>query len=73
MRGSVFDADEAVQDTMLRAWRGADRFEGRASVRSWLYRIATDACLDMLRARTRRATPMDMGPSSKADAARPTT
>ena len=68
MLGSVFEADDAVQDTMVRAWRAADTFEGRSSVRSWLYRIATNACLDMLRGRQRRALAMDLGPSSKADA-----
>ena len=73
MLGSVFEADDAVQDTMVSAWRAADRFEGRASLRSWLYRIATNACLDILRARGRRARPMDMGPSSKADATLPDT
>ena len=71
MLGSVFEADDAVQDTMVRAWRAADRFEGRSSLRSWLYRIATNACLDMLRARGRRARPMDMGLSVKADSALP--
>jgi RNA polymerase sigma-70 factor (ECF subfamily) len=64
MLGSAFEADDAVQETMLRAWRAADTFEGRASVRSWLYRIATNICLDMLRGRQRRALPMDLGPSS---------
>jgi len=64
MLGSAFEADDAVQETMLRAWRAADSFEGRASVRSWLYRIATNTCLDMLRGRQRRALPMDLGPSS---------
>ena len=68
MLGSVFEADDAVQETMVRAWRAADTFEGRSSVRSWLYRIATNACLDMLRGRQRRALAMDLGPSSKADA-----
>jgi RNA polymerase sigma-70 factor (ECF subfamily) len=53
-----------VQETMLRAWRAADGFEGRSSVRSWLYRIATNICLDMLRGRQRRALPMDLGPAS---------
>jgi len=64
MLGSAFEADDAVQETMLRAWRGAEGFEGRASVRSWLYRIATNICLDMLRGRQRRALPMDLGPAS---------
>lgn len=67
MLGSVFDADDAVQETMVRAWRGIDGFEGRSSVRSWLYRIATNVCLDMVRGRERRAWPMDLGPSSTAD------
>jgi RNA polymerase sigma-70 factor, ECF subfamily len=64
MLGSGFEADDAVQETMLRAWRAADSFEGRSSVRSWLYRIATNICLDMLRGRQRRALPMDLGPAS---------
>src|SRR6202050_5481716 len=63
MLGSGFEADDAVQETMLRAWQAADRFEGRSSVRSWLYRIATNVCLDMLRGRSRRARPMELGPS----------
>jgi RNA polymerase sigma-70 factor, ECF subfamily len=64
MLGSGFEADDAVQETMLRAWRAADGFEGRSSVRSWLYRIATNICLDMLRGRQRRALPIDLGPAS---------
>src|SRR5437899_4979673 len=64
MLGSGFEADDAVQETLLRAWRAADGFEGRSSVRSWLYRIATNVCLDMLRGRQRRARPMELGPSS---------
>jgi RNA polymerase sigma-70 factor (ECF subfamily) len=64
MLGSAFEADDAVQETMLRAWRGSGSFEGRSSVRSWLYRIATNICLDMLRGEKRRALPMDLGPSS---------
>ncbi len=67
MLGSFFEAEDAVQDTMVRAWRGAGGFEGRSALRSWLYRIATNVCLDMLRGRDRRARPMDLGPSSTAD------
>src|SRR6202021_2405743 len=63
MLGSGFEADDAGQEAMLRAWKAADRFEGRSSVRSWLYRIATNVCLDMLRSRQRRAQPMDLGPA----------
>ena len=68
MLGSGFEADDAVQETMVRAWRGIDGFEGRSAVRSWLYRIATNVCLDLLRGRQRRALAMDMGPASTADA-----
>jgi len=64
MLGSGFEAEDAVQETMLRAWRNADKFEGRSSVRSWLYRIATNVCIDMQRNVQRRARPMEMGPSS---------
>ena len=67
MLGSAFEADDAAQETIVRAWKNADSFEGRSAVRSWLYRIATNVCLDMLRGRQRRARPMDMGPSQPAD------
>ncbi|MFO0609350.1 MAG: sigma-70 family RNA polymerase sigma factor [Polyangiales bacterium] len=62
MLGSASDADDAVQETMLRAWKAADRFDGRAAVRTWLYRIATNVCLDHLAERKRRTRPVDDGP-----------
>ncbi|HKE73042.1 MAG TPA: sigma-70 family RNA polymerase sigma factor [Acidimicrobiales bacterium] len=64
MLGSGSEAEDAVQETMVRAWRAIDGFEGRSSLRSWLYRIANNVCIDMIRSPQRRARPMDMGPST---------
>ena len=66
MLGSAFEADDAMQEMRVRAWRSYDRFEGRSAVKSWLYRIATNVCLDMLNGRQRRARPMDLGPAQPA-------
>src|SRR5580765_7623830 len=63
--GSAFEAEDAVQETFIRAWRAYDRFEGRSALRSWLYRIATNVCLDLLESRKRRARPMDLGPAQE--------
>ncbi len=67
MLGAAFEAEDAVQETFIRAWRGLSTFEGRSSLRSWLYRIATNVCLDMLGASQRRARPVDMRPARGAD------
>ena len=69
MLASPFEAEDAVQETFIRAWRGFERFEGRAALRSWLYRIATNVCLDMLSSKERRARPMDLGPAKEPEAA----
>jgi RNA polymerase sigma-70 factor, ECF subfamily len=67
MLGSAVDADDAVQEAMLRAWRGLERFDGRSSLRTWLYRIATNVCLDAIAARARRERPVDAGPSGTVE------
>src|ERR1700716_3424390 len=63
MLGSPVDAEDAVQETLTRAWRNFERFEGRSQVRSWVYKIATNVCLDVLRSKERRVRPMDLGPA----------
>ncbi|HZE37750.1 MAG TPA: sigma-70 family RNA polymerase sigma factor [Stackebrandtia sp.] len=67
MLGSAFEAEDAVQEIMVRAWKAIDRFEGRSSLRTWVYRIASNVCIDMLNGAGKRARPMDLGPSSTAD------
>ena len=67
MLGSVHDAEDALQEALLRAWRGLPRFEGRSSLRSWLYKIATNACLDAIEKRPKRVLPVDHGPSTDPD------
>jgi RNA polymerase sigma-70 factor, ECF subfamily len=69
MLGSGFDAEDAVQETMVRAWKSAGRLQDRAALKSWLYRIATNVCYDMLQGSQKRARPMDMGPASTAESA----
>jgi RNA polymerase sigma-70 factor (ECF subfamily) len=64
MLGSVQDAEDALQDALVRAWRGLKRFEGRSSLRSWLYKIATNTCLDMIAKRPKRVLPIDQGPAA---------
>src|SRR5947208_3699380 len=65
MLGSVHDAEDALQEALLRAWRGIGRFEGRSSLRSWLYRIATNACLDVIGRRPKRVLPIDYEPAAE--------
>jgi RNA polymerase sigma-70 factor (ECF subfamily) len=67
MLGSAVEADDALQETLIRAWRSLDRFDGRASLRTWLYRIATNVCLDALADRSHRARPMEEGPAGSTD------
>jgi RNA polymerase sigma-70 factor, ECF subfamily len=71
MLGSLHDADDALQDTLLRAWRGLPRLEGRSSLRTWLYRIATNACLDAIGRRTKRVLPIDYGPPAAPGSGEP--
>jgi len=65
MLGSPFDAEDAVQDALVRAWRSRDRFEGRSALRSWLYRIATNVCIDMIKSKQRRIRPQELGPAQE--------
>ena len=67
MLGSLVDADDAVQETILRAWKAFDRFDGRSALKTWLHRIATNVCLDALSARAPRTMPIEMGPVGTTD------
>src|SRR3954462_2942270 len=71
MLGSAFEAEDAVQDTMVRAWKGLDRFEGRSALRSWLYRLATNVCLSMLAGAQLRIRPVELGPACSGRARDP--
>jgi len=71
MLGSVVDADDAAQETMIRAWKSLDQFDGRAALRTWLYRIATNVCLDELANRSRRERPMGEGPPAASGSPSP--
>src|SRR5512140_3371576 len=71
MAGSLHDADDLLQESLLRAWRGISGFEGRASLRTWLYKITTHACLDKLAARGPRLLPIDLGPASDPSEVKP--
>src|SRR5206468_3696005 len=64
MLGSLHDAEDALQEAMLRAWRGLPKFEGRSSLRSWLYTIATNTCLNAIERRPKRVLPIDYGPAA---------
>src|SRR6476619_2676748 len=66
MLGSVHDAEDAMQDALLRAWRGLPRFDGRSALKSWLYRIVTNTCLDLIRKRPKKVLPIDHGPPGDA-------
>src|ERR1700755_2754766 len=68
MLGSGSEAEDAVQETMVRAWKASDKLQERAALKAWLYRIASNVCFDMLQGPQRRATPMDLGPASAAEA-----
>src|SRR3982750_3335960 len=68
MLGSGSEAEDAVQETMVRAWKASEKLQERAAMKAWLYRIASNVCFDMLQGPQRRATPMDMGPASSATA-----